>query len=171
MPSSLFVVVEEEDAVRAWVLLVGTGIFEGLENVSMVKGWSKIFINDAPFPPPTLVELSILAFVLVMGSNAGFEVRTGEVTPFDVLFSLPFAARSDVLFCCVIPVPVVRLVRLDPGPDDEGRDFANELAVGARSVEEERFTPVLPLLLELLIRLFAVPPALVTLRTSDSRFL
>lgn len=178
--SSLFVVVEEEEPVLVWVLEAGTGIFEGLENVSVVKGWSKIFLNDAPFPPPTLLEPSPLVFTLVIGSSAGFAARTGEVTPFDLLFSLSFAARSDVLFCCVIPVPVVRLVRLGPGPEDEGRDFASELAVGARSVEEERFTPVLPvprlvpmllLLLMLLTRLFAVPLVLVTPRTSDSRFL
>jgi hypothetical protein len=168
--SSLFVVVEEEEAVRVCVLEAGTGIFEEFENESVVKGWSKIFLNDAPFPPLTLLEPSPLVF--------GFEARTGDVTPFEILFSLSFAARSDVLFCCVMPVPVVRLARLGPGPEAEGRDFANELAVGARSVEEVRFTPVLPevrpvpmllLLLTLLTRLFAVPSVLVAL--SDPRFL
>jgi len=178
---SLFVAVEEEEAVRAWVLEAGTGIFEGLENVSVVKGWSKILISDAPFPPPTLLELSPLVFVLVIGSSADAGARIGEVIPFDVLFSLSFAARSDVLFCWVLPVPVVRLVRLEPATVAEGRDLASELAVGARSVEEERFTPVLPvirpvpmlllLLLTLLTRLFAVPSALFALRTPDSRFL
>ena len=177
---SLFDVVEEEEPVRVCVLEAGTGIFEGLENVSAVKGWSKIFINDAPFPPPTLLELSRLVFMLVMGSSADPGARTGKVIPFDVLFSLSFAARSDVLFCWVMPVPVVRLVRLGPTPEFEGRDFASELAVGARSVEEERFTPVLPvtrpvptlllLLLTLLTRLLADPPLLVTPRAPDSRF-
>jgi hypothetical protein len=99
--SPLLIVVEEE-AVRVWVLEAGTGIFEGFENASVVKGWSKIFFNDAPFPPPTLLELS------------RFGARTGDVTPLDVLFSLSFAARSDVLFCCAMPAPVVRLVRLEP---------------------------------------------------------
>jgi hypothetical protein len=149
-------------------LEAGTGILEGFENVSVVKGWSKIFLNDAPFPPPILLELS---------PSARFEERT--VAPFEVLFSLSFAARSDVLFCCVMPVPVVRLVRLGPEPEAEGRDFANELAVGARSVEEERFTPVLPvirpvpmlLLLTLLTRLSAVPSVLVIPRSSDPCFL
>ena len=159
---------------------VGTGIFEELENVSAVKGWSKIFFNDAPFPPLTLLEPAPLGFMLVMGSSAGFEARTGEVIPFDLLFSLSFAARSDVLFCCAVPVPVVRLVRLGAGSEDEGRDFANELAVGASSVEEERFAPVLPvvrpvpmllLLLTLLTRLLALPLALAIPRTSDPRFL
>ena len=158
--------------VRVWALEAGTGSFEGLENVSAVKGWSKIFINDAPFPLPTLLELSPLVFALLLG--------TGEVHPFDVLFSLSFAARSDVRFCCVVPVPVVKLVRLEPGPEVEDLDFANELAVGARSVEEGRLTPVLPvtrlvpmllLLLTLLTRLFAVPSVLVALRGPDSRFL
>ena len=146
----------------------------------MVSGWSKIFLSDAPFPPLTLLELPPLVVTLVMGSSAGFGARTGEVIPFDVLFSLSFAARSDVLFCWAIPVPVVRLVRLEPGPEVEDRDFANELAVGARSVEEVRFIPVLPvtrpvpillLLLTLLTRLLAVPSVLVTPRVSDSRFL
>lgn len=143
----------------------------------MVKGWSKILFNDAPFPPPTLPELSPLAFVLVMCSSTGFEARTGEATPFEILFSLSLAARRDALFCCVIPVPVVRLVRLEAGSEDEGRDFAKELAVGARSVEEERFTPVprpvptLPLLLTVLTRLLAVPSVLATPRSSESRFL
>lgn len=74
-----------------------------------------------------------------------------------------------------MPVPVVRLVLFEPVSEEEGRDLAIELAVGARSVEEVRFTPVLPverpmllLLLALLIRLFAVPSVLVT---PDSRFL
>ena len=178
---SLFVVVEEEEPVRVCVLEAGTGIFEGLENVSAVKGWSKILINDAPFPPPILLELSRLVFMLVMGSRADPGARTDEVIPFDVLFSLSFAARSDVLFCWAMPVPVVRLVRLGPAPEFEGRDLANELAVGAKSVEEERFMPVLPvtrpvpmlllLLLTLLTRLLADPSVLVTPRAPDSRFL
>lgn len=147
--------------------------------MSVVKGWSKIFLNDAPFPPPTLPEPSPLVFPLVMGSSTGFGARADAVTPFEVLFSLSFAARWDVLFCCVVPVPVVRLVRLEPESEDESRDFAKELAVGARSVEEERFTPVLPvtrpvpmllLLLTLLARLLAVPSLLVTPRSSESRF-
>ena len=176
--SSLFV---EEEAVRACVLVAGTGIFEGPENVSVVKGCSKIFFNDAPFSPLGRLELPPFALTLVIGSSTGFVARTGEVTPFDLLFSLSFAERSDALFCCVIPVPTVRLVRLGPGSEDEGRDFASELAVGAKSVEEERFTPVLPvtrpdpmlllLLLTLLILLPAVPSVLVVLRSWDSRFL
>lgn len=175
--SSLFVELEEEEAarVREVVLEAGMGIFEGFENVSVVKGFSKIFFNDAPFPTLTRLELSPLVFVLVIGPSTGFGVRTGEVTPFDLLFSLSFAARSDTLFCCVIPPPPVRLVRLGPVSLDEGRDFANELAVGASSVEDERFTPVLPVtravpVLPLLIRLFAVPSVLVTPRSSVSRF-
>ena len=153
---------------------------EGLEKVSVVKGWSKIFFNDAPFPPPTLPEPSPLVLALVMGSSTGFGARAGAVTPFEILFSLSLAARRDVLFCWVVPVPFVRLTRLGPESEDEGRDFAKELAVGARSVEEERFTPALPvlrpdpmllLLLTLLARLLAVPSLLVTPRSSESRFL
>jgi hypothetical protein len=145
--------------------------------VSVVKGWSNIFFNEAPLPPPTLLEFSPLRFALVTG---GFEARTGEAIPFEVLFSLSLAARRDALFCCVAPVPVVRLVRLGPESEDEGRDFAKVLAVGARRVEEERFTPVLPvtrpvpilpLLLTLLTRLLAVPSVLDTPRSSESRFL
>lgn len=168
--SSLFV---EEETVRVCVLVAGTGIFEGPENVSLVRGCSKILFNDAPFPP-----LEPFALMLVIGSSTGFAARTGEVIPFDLLFS--FARRSDGLFCCVIPVPAVRLVRFEPVSEDEGRDFAKELAVGAKSVDEERFTPVLPatrpvpvlplLLLTLLIRLLAVPSVLVTPRSSDSCF-
>lgn len=171
--------------VRGCVLEAGTGIFDGLENVSVVKGCSKIFLNDAPFfSPLTRLEPSPLVLILVMGPSAGFSARTGGpsgVTSLDLLFSLSFAARSDALLCCEIPVPVVRLVRLDPASEDESRDLANELAVGAKSVEEERFVPVLlvvgpaPMLLlvllTLLIRLFAVPLVLVTARSSDSRFL
>lgn len=175
--SPLFV--EEVEAVRDCVLGAGTGIFEGLEKVSAVKGCSKIFFNEAPFPPLTLLEPSALAFMLVIGSSADFGARTGDVSPFDLLFSFSFAARSDALFCCATPVPIVRLVRLGTVLEDEGRDFASELAVGAKSVEEERFTPVLPvvrlvptlplLLPVLLVRLLAVP--LVAPRSSDSRFL
>ena len=141
--SSLFVVLEEE-VVRECVLEAGTGIFEGFENVSVVKGCSNIFFNEAPFPPLIRLEFSPPDFVLVMGPNTGFGAKTGEATPFDLLFSLSFAARSDALFCCVMPPPLVRLVRLGPVSEDEGRDFANELAVGANSVEDERFMPVLP---------------------------
>lgn len=175
----LFVVLEEEEVVRECVLETGTGIFEGLENVSVVKGCSKIFLNDAPFPPLTRFELSPLVFKLVMGPSTGFGARTDGVAPFDLLFSLSFAARSDALFCCVIPPPLAGLVRLVPVSEDEGRDFANELAVGASSVEDERFAPLVPvtravptllLLLALLVRLFAVPSVLVTPRSSDSRF-
>ena len=159
------------------------GIFEEFEKVSAVRGWSKSFFSEAPFPPPTLPELSPLVsvlVVLVMGSSAGFGARTGEVTPFDILFSLSFAARRDVLCFCAVIFPVVRLVRLELGSEDKSRDFARELAVGARSVEEERFIPVLPvirpvpmlpLLLTLLTRLLADPLVLFTPRSSESRFL
>lgn len=157
-------------------LEAGTGIFEGFENVSAVKGFSKIFFNDAPLPPLTRLEVSPLVFMLVIGPSTGFCARTGEATPFDLLFSRSFAARSDALFCCMTPPPLVRLVRLGPVSEGEGRDFANELAVGASSVEDERFTPVLPVtravpMLPLLIRLLAVPPVLVAPLSSDSRFL
>lgn len=165
----------EDEEVRARVLEAGTGIFEGFENEPVVKGWSKIFFDGAPSPPPTLLEPSPLLFVLVMG----FSARTGGLAPFDVLFSLSFAVRSDVFVCCTTPVPVVGLVRLVLRPEDESRDFANELAVGARSVEEERFKPALPvprpapmllLPLTLLSRLLAVPSVLVKTQVSDSRF-
>lgn len=178
--STLFVEAEQEEPVRVWVLEAGMGIFEGLEKVSVVRGWSKIFFNDAPFPPPILLDLSPLTFVLVMGSSAGFVAGTEEVTPFETLFPFSFAARRDVLFCCVTPVPVTRLVRLGPGSEGEGLYFANELAVGARSDEEERFTPVLPVLrpvpmlllpLALLARLLADPSVFGTPRGPDSRFL
>ena len=96
---SLSVAVEEEEVVRECVLEVGTGILEELENVSAVRGCSKIFFNDAPFPPLTLLEPWPLAFMLVIGPSTGFGARTCEVAPFDLLFSLSFAARSDVLFC------------------------------------------------------------------------
>ena len=118
--SPLLVVAEEEEPVRVWVLEAGTGIFEELEKVSAVRGWSKIFFNDAPFPPPILFDLSPMGFVLVMGSSTGFVAITGEVTPFETLFPLSFAARRDALFCWATPVPVVRLVRLGPGPEVEG---------------------------------------------------
>lgn len=177
---SLFVVLEDEEAVRECVLEAGTGIFEGLENVSVVNGCSNILFNDAPFPLLTRPELSPLVFMLVIGPSTDFDASTGGVTPFDLLFSLSLVVRSDVLFCWVIAPPVVRLVRLGTVSEDEGRDFANELAVGASSVEDERFMPVLPvtreflrlpLWLALLIRLFAVPLVLVIPRSSDSRFL
>ena len=126
----------------------GAGIFEGLEKVSVVKGRSRIFFNDAPAPPPTLLEPSLSVFVLVMGSSTGFGARTGEV----------------------VPVSAVRLVRLEPESKDEVRDFTKELAVGARRVEVlpvTRPVPMFPLLPTLLIRLLAVPLFLVTLRSSE----